>query len=375
MEESDKYVVSRFAYMRRQDDRWVLESPLGKARAVIMSPHGFELLMSLSEACTYKTVAEKGNVANSAASQFLSYLQNADLLAKIPQSGPPCEDGDQPLANWEFHDLLFHTRSRLGRHEGSYGGTYRFKQQFEPLPLIRPSLSESRINLFKPETDHLSNRDLSFADVAEQRRSIRQHGLEAISVQQLGEFLFRTARVVKVYHDEVNGQSLCFRPYASGGAIHELEIYPIIRNCRGLEAGLYRYDPIKHTLEEVSKSTKETERILLMASQTLHSDPQVLLVISARFQRLQWKYESMAYALLLKNVGALYQTMSLTATAMRLAGCPLGGGDSDLFAAAVGLDYYAETSVGEFALGSRVENDTPVPFPYGSSAESSRGAD
>ena len=59
----------------------------------------------------------------------------------------------------------------------------------------------------------------------------------------------------------------------------------------------------------------------------------------------------MAYSVILKNVGALYQTMYLVATAMGLAPCGLGGGHSDLFAAAAGLDYLAETSVGEFILG------------------------
>ena len=61
----------------------------------------------------------------------------------------------------------------------------------------------------------------------------------------------------------------------------------------------------------------------------------------------------MAYAVTLKNAGALYQQMYLVATAMNLAPCGLGGGDSDLFAEAAGLDYYAETSVGEFLLSSR----------------------
>jgi SagB-type dehydrogenase family enzyme len=61
----------------------------------------------------------------------------------------------------------------------------------------------------------------------------------------------------------------------------------------------------------------------------------------------------MAYALILKHVGVLYQTMYLAATAMSLAPCGIGCGDSDLFARAAGTDYYAETSVGEFLLGSK----------------------
>jgi hypothetical protein len=41
------------------------------------------------------------------------------------------------------------------------------------------------------------------------------------------------------------------------------------------------------------------------------------------------------------------------ATAMGLAPCGLGVGDSHAFAEATGLDSLEESSVGEFALGSR----------------------
>ncbi len=59
--------------------------------------------------------------------------------------------------------------------------------------------------------------------------------------------------------------------------------------------------------------------------------PQILLVITARFGRLFWKYQSLAYALILKHVGVLYQTFYLVATGMNLAPCALGTGNSDLF--------------------------------------------
>jgi len=80
---------------------------------------------------------------------------------------------------------------------------------------------------------------------------------------------------------------------------------------------------------------------------------QVLIIIAARFRRIAWKYASIAYALTLKHVGVLTQTMYLVATAMDLAPCGVGVGDSDLFARTAGTDYYDETSVGEFLLGSK----------------------
>jgi SagB-type dehydrogenase family enzyme len=60
----------------------------------------------------------------------------------------------------------------------------------------------------------------------------------------------------------------------------------------------------------------------------------------------------MAYAVILKNLGVLIQTMYLVATASDLAPCAVGGGDSDLFCKVTGTNYLEETSVGEFMLGS-----------------------
>jgi oxazoline/thiazoline dehydrogenase len=45
------------------------------------------------------------------------------------------------------------------------------------------------------------------------------------------------------------------------------------------------------------------------------------------------------------------QTLYLSATAMGLGACALGGGNADLFARCIDSDYYEETSLGEFALG------------------------
>jgi oxazoline/thiazoline dehydrogenase len=85
------------------------------------------------------------------------------------------------------------------------------------------------------------------------------------------------------------------------------------------------------------------------------AQPQTLITLASRFSRVSWKYESIAYSLTLKNAGVLYEAMYLAATAMKLAGCGLGSGDSALFSLITGLDPLAESSVGEFMLGARQE--------------------
>jgi SagB-type dehydrogenase family enzyme len=134
-----------------------------------------------------------------------------------------------------------------------------------------------------------------------------------------------------------------------------MELYLTIEQCQGLAAGFYWYNPLEHTLSLLHEPNHETRQLLFDANLAMGGPdrPQVLITLAARFQRVSWKYQSLAYSLILKDVGVIYATMYLVATAMHLAPCALGAGDSDLFPRLSGTDYLAETSVGEFMLGSR----------------------
>ena len=79
--------------------------------------------------------------------------------------------------------------------------------------------------------------------------------------------------------------------------------------------------------------------------------PQILITIAARFGRVSWKYSSIAYALILKDVGVLMQTLYLMATDMGLGGCAIGSTNIELFAKMTGLEFHVEGPVGQFALG------------------------
>jgi oxazoline/thiazoline dehydrogenase len=194
----------------------------------------------------------------------------------------------------------------------------------------------------------------------EQRKSVRSYGDKPINAQQLGEFLYRVGRVRGIAGPDPS-QSLHYqisnRPYPSGGASYDLELYPIVNTCAGISSGIYHYDPLNHQLCLLADRSPRMNSLLSDAASSagLRADPQILIVLTSRFQRLSWKYSGIAYATTLKNVGVLYQTMYLAATAMGLAPCGLGAGNSALFAEAVRTDPFAESSVGEFILGSASE--------------------
>ena len=84
--------------------------------------------------------------------------------------------------------------------------------------------------------------------------------------------------------------------------------------------------------------------------------PQILITIAARFGRTSWKYSSIAYSLILKDVGVLIQTLYMMATDLGLGGCAIGIANIDLFAKMTGIEFHVEGPVGQFAIGRGVKS-------------------
>jgi SagB-type dehydrogenase family enzyme len=329
------HILSRFAYMRREETDLVLESPLTGSQVLLHHPSAMALVNAFVNPVSAADVGSSPE-----AEAVLTILANSGAIVERDKAGREREPAGS--SQWEFHDLLFHARSRLGRHANPYGGRI-------PQPVAFESIEEpvEGIELDAPDIEKLKREDPPFARVVETRRSVRTAGDAAITARQLGEFFYRSARV----RSEGN------RPYPSAGGCYELELYVAVERCEGLDAGLYHYRPRSHRLRRVAEPNDDVADLLGQARIATGgiAAPQILIVYAARMERLTAKYQSLAYALALKDAGVLQQTMCLTATAMGLAGCPLGGGDSDAFARASGRDYYRETSLGEFILGSLPE--------------------
>jgi SagB-type dehydrogenase family enzyme len=353
-----RYVLSRFAYLRREGPEAVLESPLAHARIILNDCRAAALVGALAAPAAAGDLAEKvGGLGVDAVAGVLALLLRAGMLGEAG-----AEDQVPALQPWEFHDLLFHARTRRGRFDAPYGGTYRLADRLAPPPALKPAMAGPVHELVRPDLDRLERDDPPLAWVQAQRRSIREFdAARPITDRQLGEFLFRVGRVTGYREAEVSTprgpvrQAFASRPYPAGGGLYEQELYAAVQACNGLAPGLYHYDPAGHRLIRLCGRTPEVAGLLRDAAEstgTPEDTLQVLLILAARFPRLAWKYESIAYALTLKHVGVLFQTMYLAATAMGLAPCAIGGGDADLFARAAGTDYYAEASVGEFLLGN-----------------------
>jgi SagB-type dehydrogenase family enzyme len=289
-------------------------------------------------------------------SAVVGLLGQAGLLA--PPAGSETVAGAErtPAASgqWAFADRLFHARTRLTASPGSYGATYPQQGRRPPLPAVK-LVTGATIALPVPDEAGVAGRDMALDVALRTRRTVRDYDeTRPVTVQELAELLYRCQRILRVTPDAGNGE-LARRPYPTAGSLQELEVYPVVHRCAGLDAGIYRYDGLGHRLEVVGPAGGTADRLLAGAAGASGRQcaPQVLLVVTARWGRVMWKYESMAYALILKDLGILFQTLYLVATAMGLAPCALGGGESGVLEAAAGLDPHEEGVVGEFMLGGR----------------------
>jgi len=346
--------ISRFVIMRRSaDSALVVESPLGHTALRLHDMRLAEALLTLTSPVSTDFLRSRFDaLAPTDASTLLAVLVREGVMFPADANGRLAEDDDVALRQWEVADLYMHSRSRLGRHANPAGGVFPFVGDLDWEPRRKPAPAGQVIPLARARLDIACVADPPFQAVAEHRHSVRAYGPRPPDAVLVGQFLDRAARTRAELPGPYGGMGRY--TYANGGASYELELYLNVDQCAGLAPGFYHYDPDDHALVMLSGPTADTRQMLQDAYTSAANLvwPQVVIHVAARFQRVQWKYRSISYAVVLRNAGALYQHFYMVATAMGLGPCGLGVGNSDLFARVAGTDYLRESSVGDFLIGN-----------------------
>ncbi|MDE2332091.1 MAG: SagB family peptide dehydrogenase [Bradyrhizobium sp.] len=356
---NDRIVLSRFAYMRRRGDEMILESPLAAALFRIRDP---KIAATLTSLATPQTLGKLRRQDGFPGAELIGLLLDCGMLFRVAagSSGLRADEGDDNLVLWDFHDLLFHTHSTEGRQANPLGGLYPYADTMPPPPSVRATWPGQAIDLrhLLPESP---NRGSSAPNLFRARHSTRDFDdNDPITLAELSQFLDNTSRIKAHWENRADlgdgsGPMIAYtvRPYPSGGSSYELELYLTVANCRGLDRGFYHYDADRHALVPISVQPQDIEAQLDSAifAMDAPNSPQVLITIAARFDRISWKYSSIAYSLVLKNVGVMMQTLYLMAADMGLGGCAIGNNNIDRFARMTGVEFHVEGPVGQFALG------------------------
>lgn len=339
--------MARFAMVHRGVEHLTLEAPLASAR--------LEFLHSDLAAEITAMMAAPSDIHHE--SIFARILVSTGLAYAVDRIGKSEERIVPELDSWTIHEMYFQFRSRYGYTSYPNGAYWLAAGRRNP-PAATRQINPDSVIVALPVPETKPSQPLETVITA--RTSTRAFQSRSMSLQELGTLFWRTMRQTGQHTISLPGADgteipfqLKHRPVPSGGSIHEVDAYVLTTLDGDLSPGLWRYDDERHAMVRVADLSEESRTILFRAqvSAGLPKPPHTLLLFSARFDRMMWKYTGMPMAAIMKHVGVLYELMYLVATDMGLGVCALGSGDTLAFARLTGLHPAVESSVGEMLIG------------------------
>jgi SagB-type dehydrogenase family enzyme len=345
--------LSRFTALRAEDGALLAESPGARYKVALFRPPAVLIASSLASPTTVEQLAAATGVAAAIVADVVEFLVAAGVVLLGDDEGRFTDHGDPDTTIWSHDDLMFHTRSRTWQ-KGSPLEPDTLRTGAEP-PVVKPVTAGPTFPLPHPDSAALAVQDPRLTELLESDHISPEFGDRTLTADQLGEFLFRAARVRSVGPAHVPGgpsHEASQRPYFSVACLYELEIYVGINRCADLARGIYHYDPLWHTLTLINDDAAVLDALLDMAmiAAGSHRRPAALLTLTARMSRIAWVLGGAAYATTLLHAGALQQVLYLAAKAMGLAAHAVPVDSGDRVDRALKLEWPAEVSVGECVL-------------------------
>ncbi len=210
--------------------------------------------------------------------------------------------------------------------------------------------------------------DPPFSELIRGRRSRRNFRRRPLTLQELSSLMFcalgETGRLTTAFEDDRPVEA-SLRSIPSGGALHPTRIFVVLLQQGDLAPGVYHYDAPEHSLELV-KPLLDAEIEALFAAFPIHPDvvdlaqASGICFVTTKFWRTRAKYGPRGYRYCLQEAGAACQNLSLTAVALGLAHCVLGGFYDDEVHACLqidGVDHAVITAIAVGALSAQREED------------------
>lgn len=202
-----------------------------------------------------------------------------------------------------------------------------------------------------------------FPRVLLDRRTWRRFSARPVTLAAVSTLLGLSSRVQ--YWVAVPGVGrLPMKTYPSGGAQHPLEVYVLARNVEGLAPGLYHYAADAHRLERLRAGATSRQLRNYLPGQPWFGAASVLLIVTAVFPRMQWKYAfARAYRAVLTESGHLCQNLCLAATWLGLAPfCTMALADSRI-ERDLRIDGVGESVLYVAGVGSKPDGADWAPWP------------
>jgi SagB-type dehydrogenase family enzyme len=168
---------------------------------------------------------------------------------------------------------------------------------------------------------HKSKGALSVEEALASRRTRRDFEAKPLSLEDVAQLLWAA--------QGITGADGYLRAAPSAGALYPLDVYAVVgeASVQGLAAGVYRYIPSQHGLEQIAPGDLREAVAQASLRQRWMADAPLSLVVTAEYSRIEAKYGSRGRRYALMEAGHVCQNVFLQAEALGLAAGIVGAFD------------------------------------------------
>jgi len=199
-----------------------------------------------------------------------------------------------------------------------------------------------------PEPEEIS---APFSSILKNRVSCRKYdSSKEVTSKELSNLLYWSCGQKNIgITNNTQDQS---RMYPSGGARYPLELYFAFIGNSEIPQGVYHYNVLNHSIEQVFESEGEKE-LRNIPTYPFAVDAQISLYISAIFERSMHKYRERGYRFIMLEVGIMLENLYLVSTALGLGSCALGTNKDTQIDAVLDLEEDVESTLSWVIVGHK----------------------
>ena len=215
-----------------------------------------------------------------------------------------------PLEDPTSLSLLFHLNSEPWLNDDAYQ-TAPGPQEFKRHDAV---LNEVALPALPPSP---------LTKLIQKRQSCREFARKTMPIANVASLLCDAYGIVTDTHEE--HQHFLRRAVPSAGGLFPLELYVMLRRVEGLDAGVYHYDVLGHTLQLMRRGDVFSLCEPAFYTFPFVRDANLIIAIGAVFLRTQKKYGPRGYRYILLEAGHVGQNVCLRASELGLATLCMGG--------------------------------------------------
>jgi len=190
---------------------------------------------------------------------------------------------------------------------------------------VAPSLAAQALGVHQPASaiplpNPVSTGVLSVESALHSRRSVRDFSPQSLTLAEVAQLLWAA--------QGITGPGGT-RTAPSAGALYPLELYLVTGNVSALAKGVYRYQPLGHSLIRLADGDQRAALAAAALGQDWVNEAAAVIVVAAAHERMTRKYGQRGVRYVHMEAGHAAQNIHLQAVALNLGTVVVGAFDDD----------------------------------------------